>query len=74
MSGWVNGSRPSVSRTVRRAKGPHLEEPLGTDKNGTEFSLKAEVPTCVFGFFEIFEVVPGAGLGGGKENRRGILR
>ncbi len=35
-------------------------------RNGTEFSPKAEGPTCLFGFLEIFEVVPGAGLGEGK--------
>ena len=44
---------------------------MGTELNATELSPKAEVPTCVFGFFEIFEVVPGAGLGEGKGNRRG---
>ncbi len=38
--------------------------------NGTEISPKAEVSTWLFGFFEIFEVVPGAGLGEGKANRR----
>ncbi len=38
--------------------------------NGTELSSKAEGPTCLFGFFEIVEVVPGAGLGEGMGNRR----
>jgi hypothetical protein len=42
----------------------------GRGKNGTELSPQAEGPTCVFGFFEIFEVVPGAGVGEGKGNRR----
>jgi hypothetical protein len=28
----------------------------------------------LFGFFEVFEVVPGAGAGEGKGNRRGTQR
>ncbi len=43
---------------------------MGPDRNGTELSPKAEGPTCLFGFFEIFEVVPCAGLGEGTGNRR----
>ncbi len=47
---------------------------MGTELNAIELSPKAEVPTCVFGFLEIFEVVPGAGVGEGKGNRRGTQR
>jgi hypothetical protein len=50
---------------------PAFLRPIGTEPNGTEFSPKTEGPTCLFGFFDIFEVVPGAGLGEGKGNRRG---